>query len=72
LKLPGAQADLIDRVASANPNSVVYIESIGPVDVSGFRDEVPALLWSSYNGMRKGQALADVLLGDVNPSGHLP
>lgn len=72
LKLPGAQAELIDQVASANPNSVVYIESIGPVDVSGFRNEVPALLWSSYNGMRKGQALADVLLGDVNPSGHLP
>ncbi|HET7314662.1 glycoside hydrolase family 3 C-terminal domain-containing protein [Salinisphaera sp.] len=72
LALPGAQPDLIQQVAARNPNTVVYIESIGPVNVSTIRDEVPALVWSSYNGMRKGAALADVLLGDVNPSGHLP
>lgn len=72
LKLPGAQADLINQVAASNPNTVVYMESIGSLDVSSFEDKVPAILWSSYNGMRKGQALADVLLGDVNPSGHLP
>ena len=48
------------------------METIGQVDVTGFEPNVPAMLWSSYNGQRKGDALADVLLGAYNPSGHLP
>jgi beta-glucosidase len=72
LALPGAQADLISQVAAANPNTVAYLETTGQVDVTGFEPNVPALLWSSYNGQRKGEALADVLLGTANPSGHLP
>jgi len=72
LALPGAQADLIREVAAANPRTVVYLETIGQVDLSGFAAGVPAMLWSSYNGQVKGQALADVVTGAVNPSGHLP
>ncbi|MEN3361602.1 MAG: beta-glucosidase [Mycobacteriales bacterium] len=72
LALPGAQADMISQVAAANPNTVVYLETTGEVDVTGFAPKVPALLWSSYNGQRKGEALADVLLGAADPSGHLP
>ena len=72
LALPGAQASLIDQVAAVNPNTVVYLETLGQVDVTGFQQHVPALLWSSYNGLRKGAALADVLLGRADPSGHLP
>jgi beta-glucosidase len=72
LALPGAQAELISRVAAANPNTVGYLETTGEVDVTSFEPHVPALLWSSYNGQRKGEALADVLLGAANPSGHLP
>jgi beta-glucosidase len=72
LALPGAQADLIRRVAARNPNTVVYVESVGQVDLGGVTDAVPAILWSSYNGQRKGEALADVLLGTRTPSGHLP
>ena len=71
LALPGAQAELIRRVAAANPRTVVYLETIGQVDL-GAVGPVPALLWSSYNGQRKGEALADVLLGTVNPSARLP
>jgi beta-glucosidase len=72
LDLPGAQAQLISQVAAANPNTVAYLETVGQVDLASFAPRVPALLWSSYNGQVKGQALADVLTGAVNPSGHLP
>ena len=76
MALPGAQADLINAVAAKNPNTAAVIESIGQVDVDSFRDNVPSLLWTSYNGQRKGDALADVVLanspGSYNPSGHLP
>jgi beta-glucosidase len=72
LALPGAQADLISQVAARNPNTVVYMETMGQVDVTGFAPAVKAMLWSSYNGQRKGEALADVLLGRYNPSGRLP
>src|SRR3954452_20642385 len=72
ITLPGAQSSLINQVAATNPNTIVYAETIGPVDVSSFEGNLSALLWSSYNGQRKGEALADVLLGAYNPSGRLP
>jgi beta-glucosidase len=72
LALPGAQAELIRRVAAANPRTIVYLETVGQVDVSSFADKVPAILWSSFNGQRKGEALTDVISGKVTPSGHLP
>jgi beta-glucosidase len=72
LALPGAQSQLIEQVADANPNTVVYLETMGQVDVRSFEPKVSAVLWSSYNGQRKGEGLADVLLGRYNPSGHLP
>jgi beta-glucosidase len=72
LALPGAQASLIEQVAARNPNTVAYMETIGPVDVTPFKRRVGALLWSSYNGQRKGEALADVLLGRYDPSARVP
>lgn len=72
LALPGAQSSLISQVTAANKNTIVYLETMGAVDVTGFAKSVPALLWSSYNGQRKGDALADVVLGSYNPSGRLP
>ena len=72
LDLPGAQASLISQVAAKNPNTVVYMETMGEVNVSSFEPTVHAMLWSSYNGQRKGLSLADVLLGNYNPSARLP
>jgi beta-glucosidase len=72
LAIPGAQAQLIADVAAVNPNTIAVMETIGQVDLSPFANSVPAMVWSSYNGQRKGDALADVLLGKYNPSGHLP
>ena len=72
LALPGAQAALISQVTAANPHTIVYLETAGQVDLSSLASSVPAILWSSYNGEQKGAALADVVTGAVNPSGHLP
>ncbi len=72
LALPGQQAQLIGQVSAANPDTVAVMETIGPQDVTSFEPTTPAILWSSYNGMRKGESLADVLLGRYNPSGRTP
>ena len=72
LALPGQEGQLISQVDAANPNTVAVMETIGPQDVTGFESSTPAIVWSSYNGMRKGESLADVLLGDYNPSGRTP
>lgn len=72
MDLPDGQAELIEAVADLNPRTVVALETIGPMDLRRVEPRVPALLWSSYNGQRHGESLADVLLGEVNPSGHLP
>ncbi|MHA3703991.1 glycoside hydrolase family 3 C-terminal domain-containing protein [Jatrophihabitans sp. YIM 134969] len=72
LALPGAQAQMISQAEAANPRTVVYLETVGQVDVTPFKATSPALLWSSYNGQRQGEALADVLLGKVDASGRLP
>ena len=72
LALPGAQSELIRRVAAANPHTIVYLETVGQVDLSPFAGAAAAILWSSYNGQQKGAALADVVTGAVEPSGRLP
>jgi beta-glucosidase len=70
--LPPGQDELIREIASANKNTVVVITSGGSVDMNTWVDRVPALLEAWYPGQEGGRALADVLLGDVNPSGRLP
>jgi beta-glucosidase len=70
--LPGAQASMISQVEAANPRTVVYLQTVGSVDIRSFEATSPAILWSSYLGQRQGPAIANVLLGTVNPSGHLP
>ncbi|WP_102712883.1 glycoside hydrolase family 3 C-terminal domain-containing protein [Paenibacillus castaneae] len=68
--LPGAQLALANAVAAKNPKTVTVIESTSPDDLSTLSADVPALLWSGYNGQVKGLGLADVLLGKYNPSGR--
>ena len=72
LSLPGLQAELIRRVAEANPRTVVVLVSGGPVDMETWLTKVPAVVQAWYPGMEGGDALAAVLFGDVNPSGRLP
>jgi beta-glucosidase len=71
LALPGRQDDLVRAVAAANPRTVVVVNSGAPVELP-WRNEVSAVLVSWFPGMEFGNALADVLLGDVEPGGRLP
>ncbi|WP_353067164.1 glycoside hydrolase family 3 C-terminal domain-containing protein [Tunturibacter psychrotolerans] len=70
--LPYGQSELIREMAAANPKVVVAITSGGNVDFTKWIDSVPAVLETWYAGQAGGQALAEILFGDVNPSGHLP
>ena len=72
LALPGGQAELIRRVAEANPRTVVVLVSGGPVDMEPWLAKTPAVVQAWYAGMEGGNALAAILFGDVNPSGKLP
>jgi beta-glucosidase len=71
MKLPGAQNELIERVAKANKNIIVVLNVGSPVEMPWIK-KVPAVLQLWYNSQEQGNALADVLFGDVNPSGKLP
>ena len=70
--LPAAQIETVRLAAAANPRTIVVVNAGGAVDLAGFVDRVPALLWAWYPGQEGGHAVADVLFGDVNPSGKLP
>lgn len=72
LRLPFGQEALIKAVRAANPNTIVVIIAGAPHDVSEVHDSVDGLVWSWFNGSRAGDAIADVIFGDVNPSGKLP
>lgn len=71
MKLPGAQDELIRRVAKANKNTIVVLNVGSPVEMPWI-DKVPAVLQLWYNSQEQGNALADILFGDENPSGKLP
>jgi beta-glucosidase len=70
--LPPGQDELIREVASLNKNTVVVLTSGGGVDMGGWLDGVPALIQAWYPGQEGGTALAEILFGEVNPSGRLP
>jgi len=72
LDLPAGQDDLIQAVAKVNKNTVVVINAGGPVTMTKWISEVPALLDMWYGGQEGGNAIADVLFGNANPSGKLP
>jgi len=71
MKLPGLQNELIERVAKANKNTIVVV-NVGSAVEMPWINKVPAVLQLWYNSQEQGNALADVLFGDVNPSGKLP
>jgi len=70
--LPKEQEALIKAVATANPRTVVVMHSGAAVLMNGWIDSVPSLVQVWFPGQEAGEAIADILFGDVNPSGKLP
>lgn len=71
LRLPGRQEALIERVAEVNRNTVVVLQTGGPVEMP-WLDSVRAVLQIWYPGQELGHAAADILFGDAEPGGRLP
>ncbi|HUD36988.1 MAG TPA: glycoside hydrolase family 3 C-terminal domain-containing protein [Streptosporangiaceae bacterium] len=71
LSLPSAQDELIARVAAANPRTVVVIDAGAPVAMP-WLGQVASVVDAWYPGESNGTALASVLFGATDPSGHLP
>jgi len=70
--LPPGQVELIQEMAAANKKTIVVLTSGGGVDMNAWIDLVPTLLEAWYPGQEGGKAAAEILFGDVNPSGRLP
>jgi beta-glucosidase len=71
LSLPRGQDGLIEAVAAANPQTVVVLETGGPVRMP-WLPLTAAVIEAWYPGARGGEAIARALFGEVNPSGRLP
>ena len=71
LELPGDQDQLIEAVARANPHTIVVLNTSGPASMPWLND-VAGVFEAWYPGQQDGNAIAALLYGDVNPSGHLP
>ncbi len=71
LSLPSAQDELISAVAAANPHTVVVVDAGAPIAMP-WLNQVSSVLDAWYPGQSNGTSLANVLFGQVDPSGHLP
>jgi beta-glucosidase len=71
IALPGRQDELVSAVAAANPNTIVVLQTGGPVEMPWLGD-VAAVIEAWYPGQEVGNAIADVLTGVAEPGGRLP
>jgi beta-glucosidase len=72
IMLPSGQENLLQQISKVNPNIVTVLVSGAPNDLNIVRPVSKALLISWFNGSEGGNALADVLIGNISPSGRLP
>ena len=72
LDLPGRQMDLVKEVAATGKPTIVVLINGRPPTIGWIVDKVPAILEAWMGGTEAGNAIADVLFGDVNPGGKLP
>ncbi|MCG2717066.1 MAG: beta-glucosidase BglX [Candidatus Marinimicrobia bacterium] len=71
LNLPGVQAELINAIAETNKPIVLVLMNGRPITLSNIESKVSAIVEAWQLGIQHGNAVADVLVGDVNPSGKL-
>jgi beta-glucosidase len=72
LSLPFGEQQLIDAVLAANPNTIIVVTGGAPYAINKIKEQSSTIVWNWYNGSENGNALADVLIGKVNPSGKMP
>lgn len=72
MRLHKRDIDLIKGLKGVNKNTVVSIIGSSAILIDEWEADVPAILFSFYSGMEGGNALANILFGDVTPSGKLP
>ena len=72
IDLPTGQNEVVKALAAANPKLVSVLISGGPCDLRELEPVSPAIVQGWWNGMEGGTALAEVLFGDIAPSGKLP
>jgi beta-glucosidase len=72
LDLPGRQQKLLEAVSATNKKVVLVLVNGRPLTISWAAQHVPAILETWFPGTEGGNAIADVIFGDVNPSGRLP
>ena len=72
LGLPGLQQELLEKVAAVNPNIVLVVMNGRPLILNWAVENVPAIVEAWHLGTQSGNAIAQVLYGDYNPSGKLP
>jgi len=72
LDLPGIQEQMLEAVVATGKPVVLVLLSGRPLDISWASEHVPGILEAWYPGTQGGDAVADVLFGDVNPGGKLP
>lgn len=70
--LPKPQLDYLRKLATSGAKVILVLSGGSPVALDGLEDQVDAILYVWYPGQEGGNAVADVLFGDVNPSGKLP
>jgi len=72
MELPGIQQQMLEAAVSTGKPVILVLENGRPLDIRWASQHVPAILESWYSGTEGGNAVADVLFGDVNPGGKLP
>jgi beta-glucosidase len=71
IELEQAQTQLVQRVARANPRTIVVVVSSFPYSMAAVQQSAPAILHMAHSSQEEGNALADVLFGDYNPGGRV-
>lgn len=72
LNLPGVQQELLEAIHSVNPNIVLVLNNGRPLTIPWADEHIPAIVEAWQLGTQSGNAIAQVLYGDYNPSGKLP